>query len=201
MLIEKARAVEMTCERGAMIAVLTNSAYHRNASELIEISELAGVNFASHFVIATPHWHLGRVEVVLRRDAIVFQRLPVSFAFHSRWIGSAEASLHRILNGTEFAPARVPIMCAGATEPTYHMDGDRLWRAMRGQMQFDSAVQLLEARHPNVYLDLGPSGTLATFVRNNLGQGSASRTAAALTPFGRDRRSLQALLDTANMSA
>ena len=46
----------------------------------------------------------------------------------------------------------------------------------------------------HLYLDLGPSGTLANFVVRNLAPSSRSRGNAIMTPFGLDEAKLNALL-------
>lgn len=43
------------------------------------------------------------------------------------------------------------------------------------------------------YIDLGPSGTMANFIRNNLGKDSLSKFYDVLTPFGQDLKKLEKL--------
>jgi acyl transferase domain-containing protein len=83
--LEQAMAFEASCERGSMIAILADPSLY-DESFLNERSEMAGVNFKSHFVVSAAHSDLDPIEATLKHRDVLFQRLPVSFAFHSRWI-------------------------------------------------------------------------------------------------------------------
>lgn len=49
-----------------------------------------------------------------------------------------------------------------------------------------------------MYIDLGPSGTLANFVKRNLTPDSESKVHTILTPFGQDVRKLQKVIESLN---
>jgi bacillaene synthase trans-acting acyltransferase/trans-AT polyketide synthase/acyltransferase/oxidoreductase domain-containing protein len=51
----------------------------------------------------------------------------------------------------------------------------------------------LEEENSYCYIDLGPSGTLATFVKYILKDASNSKTIGAINPFGQDISSLEKL--------
>jgi trans-AT polyketide synthase/acyltransferase/oxidoreductase domain-containing protein len=56
-------------------------------------------------------------------------------------------------------------------------------------------VQALENKQAYVYLDLGPSGTLANFVKYNLASHSQSKSFPILTPFGQSLPNLEKVKD------
>ena len=86
--VRQAQALEECCEPGGMIAVLGSADLYEQPF-LRSASELASVNFASHFVVSAPRERCEGIERELSQRGIPFQRLPVSFAFHSRWIDPA----------------------------------------------------------------------------------------------------------------
>jgi hypothetical protein len=49
---------------------------------------------------------------------------------------------------------------------------------------FEQTIAELERAGPHEYIDLGPSGTLSTFVKYNLAPASRSSFHAVVTPFG-----------------
>jgi hypothetical protein len=51
----------------------------------------------------------------------------------------------------------------------------------------------METASPATYIDAGPSGSLATFVRNIIGRDGASQAFPLLTPFGKDLGNLAKL--------
>src|SRR5579872_2141062 len=87
--VYQARALEESCEPGGMVAVLADPALYREAF-FADRSELAAINFSSHFVVAAPAEQCREIERQLAARKLPSQRLPVSFAFHSRWLDAAQ---------------------------------------------------------------------------------------------------------------
>jgi hypothetical protein len=73
------------------------------------------------------------------------------------------------------------------------LPGDFFWRIVRQPIRFRDTIALLERRGACRYIDVGPGGTLATFVKYGLPAGSRSTTHPILTPFGQDQKNLAAL--------
>src|SRR5215470_15781398 len=86
--IRQATAFEERCEPGGMIAVLADPALF--AEDFLRgHSELAAVNFSTHFVVSARRDELAEIEAALKERNIGYRRLPVSFPFHSQWIEKA----------------------------------------------------------------------------------------------------------------
>jgi len=66
---------------------------------------------------------------------------------------------------------------------------------IRKPILFQQTVQALENRQVYVYLDLGPSGTLANFVKYNMTKQSQSKSFPILTPFGQSLPNLRKVKD------
>jgi malonyl CoA-acyl carrier protein transacylase len=88
------------------------------------------------------------------------------------------------------------VCCAHGTTLT-ELPEDFFWRVVRRPMRFQESLQQLEGQGAHRYIDLGPSGTLATFVKYGLAKSSSSTAHALLTPFGQDCRNLEAVLELA----
>jgi len=69
------------------------------------------------------------------------------------------------------------------------------WEVIRKPILFQQTVQALENRQVYVYLDLGPSGTLANFVKYNMTKQSQSKSFPILTPFGQSLPNLRKVKD------
>lgn len=91
-----------------------------------------------------------------------------------------------------------PVVCcdrAATLEPT--LPDEFFWHVVRRPIRFRDTITQLEKHGTYRYIDVGSSGTLATFVKYALPEVSASSTHAVLTPYGQDRRNLDALLAAA----
>lgn len=190
--IEQARAFEAACAPGGMVAVLGDPRLHEE-DFLHRCSELAGVNFDGHFVVSAAQADLDGIEAGLKQRGLAYQRLAVSFAFHSRHADAAHERFAAFMRRVPRDPGTLPLVCCAQGRTLARLPDDFFWRAVREPLQFGDAVRHLEQQGAHRYVDLGPSGTLATFVKYLLPAGSASRTHAILTPYGQDLKNLAAL--------
>lgn len=190
--IKQAVAFEACCQPGAMLAVLAMPPLF-DERFLREHSELAAVSSASHFTVATEYERCLQIEAVLRDRNIVHQRLPVSFAFHSRWIDAAHPPFQAFAHSMAVKTGRIPLVCCAQAAVLDELPGDFLWQAVRRPVRFQEAIARLELSGPHRYVDAGPSGTLAASLKYALPASSASTVHAILTPYGGDERNLTAL--------
>jgi acyl transferase domain-containing protein len=187
--IEQARLLD-ALPRGGMLAVADGAGRLGGNRHLHDRCEVAAVNFESHFVLSGADEDLRAVEERLQRDAISFQRLAVSQAFHSRGIDAAEQPFRQFARTLSLAPARIPIVCCATAATIDLTDPEHFWTVIRQPIRLPETIRALTARGPIRFLDAGPSGTLATLVKYNLPAGSPSQTLPILTPYGTDLRNL-----------
>lgn len=192
--LKQAIAFETCCEPGGMIAVLADSTL-LNERVLSEHSELAGINFASHFAVSMKRAAIPVIETHLAHRQIVFQRLPVSFAFHSRWIEEAQAPFESFMRSSiQCKRGPLPLVCCEHGRPLESVSELSLWRSVRHPIRFRESIARLEQRGMHRYIDVGPAGTLATFLKYELPAGTQSTVHSILTPFGQDQKNFSRLL-------
>ena len=193
--IEQAKSFEDSCERGGIIAILAEPALYEDEPFLHAHSEMAGVNFDRHFAVAAGQSDLDAIESELKRRGVTHQRLAVSFAFHSRWIDNAQDRFCTFMRTLSLKPATRPVVCCDrATTLEASLPDEFFWSVVRRPIRFRDTIAQLERKDTYRYIDVGPSGTMATFVKYALPESSASTAHAVLTPYGQDRRNLDALL-------
>lgn len=185
-IIELATVHKARCPKGAMIAILGSSKLHSDLSVLREHSDVAAVNFHSHFVISTIDQHLPEIFGVLNRQGVAFQRVAVSYPFHSRWVDAAGDAALAMLEELHYAQPKIPLVCCAASRVLEAIAPESIWAAVRRPIEFERTIAELERSGPGEYIDIGPAGTLATFVKYLLPSTSASRFFSVLSPFGTD---------------
>ncbi len=191
--VQQAAALEACCEPGTMIAVLADTAVFEREG-LHELAELAAVNFAAHFVVSVPLDRVAALESRLKARQIAFQRLPVAVAFHSRGIDAAQAPFDLFLQSLRIQTGTLPLVCCDRVAVLHELPADFFWQVVRRPIRFGAAVELLEREHACEYIDIGPSGTLATFLRYLLPAQRKPAIHAVLSPFGNDEARLVALV-------
>src|SRR5262249_10236754 len=103
------------------------------------------------------------------------------------------------MNASGYRSARVPFMCCEQARMLSSLPSNYFWRITRGRMRFAEAVHAMESMGAWNYIDLGPAGTLATFLKYLLPAKAASKAFGVLSPFGTDVKNLQAVISgTAN---
>ncbi|GGA41447.1 ACP S-malonyltransferase [Dyella nitratireducens] len=190
--IEQAIAVETHCQRGCMIAVMGD--WERCLPpELLASCELAGTNFATHAVISLPATHAEEIESRLRRSGVAFQRLPVGYAFHSRWIDAAESPYQAFLRTLPLRQGSMPLVCCAQGKALHEFSASHLWSVVREPIRFQHTIGMLASQGEHCYIDAGPGGTLATFLKYALPAGSASSIHHVMSPLGSDMQRLSGL--------
>ena len=191
--INQAQLIKQDCPPGAMIAVLAAVDLYEDLG-LAEFCDLAAVNFNGHFVVSTIPRFLSTVELILRAQGSTIQRLMVNYPFHSKWIEPMHQSLEDIAPLLQPTPGSIPIACCARSTVLQSLPVGHLWNTVREPIRFQKTLQMLERSEEYRYLDVGPSGTLATFAKYSLGKESHARVHSILSPFGRDSENLAAVI-------
>ncbi len=193
MVIRQAQAVEAHCPKGGMVAIMASPALYEESPFLQARAVIAGRNFASHFAISAPVENLPAIEGFLNRAGVTFQALPVHFPFHSPWIERVRAELIAASGSTRFTLTGTPVICCAIGGVVREAADDFFWNVAREEISFMPAMAQLEQAGPVDYLDLGPSGTLSTFLKYLLPADSPSRRLHLMSPYGRDTDLLAAM--------
>ncbi|MGR8934920.1 MAG: acyltransferase domain-containing protein [Gammaproteobacteria bacterium] len=192
-IVERMQLYEQYCASGGMIGILAPPAVYETMPELYLYSELAGVNFDTHFIVSCRSEYIRPIKNHLCAAGIAFQTLDVSQAFHSSLLDPAEPSLRAIFAEKRYRAPKIPLLSCATARPVTAIDSGYFWNVIRKPILFQQTVRALENRGTYRYVDLGPSGTLANFVKYNLAADSRSEYYAVMTPFGGELKRLQQL--------
>lgn len=95
-----------------------------------------------------------------------------------------ETPFKSVLKKLAVAPPKIPVISA-----------EHFWAATRHPIDFAQTIRDLETSGPYRYVDLGPSGSMATAVKYNLGAGSGSEFLSSITPFGQESKNMARLIE------
>ncbi len=193
--IRQAMSLEERGEPGGMMAILTDPALFEEEF-LSEHSVLAAVNFDSHFIVSAKRTELAQIEATLKQRNIVHLRLPVSFPFHSRWIDQAKTTFDAFMHSIRFKQGQLPLICSERTSAVSDLPADYFWNVVRNPIRFREAAMRLDQERARRFIDVGPAGTLATFLKYSLPKTTGSTVRAILTPFGLDHKNLADVLSS-----
>jgi bacillaene synthase trans-acting acyltransferase len=194
-LIEHGKLFEETCKEGCMIGVLASPKIYENNPALQSLSEIVGINFDNSFVISTPYENFSQVEALLIDAKVPYQKLPVARAYHSKWIDNAKEGFYNLYGKFNWSKPQLPVVCTSRSLPLIDTNIDTFWHVVRGPIHFQKTITWLEARGSHTYIDVGPSGTLATFLKYVLPQNSSSTAFPILSPYKQSVRNLNHLIN------
>ncbi len=191
--IKQAQLFESKCVNGGMLAIVTDYRMFNECSVLHKNSELIAINYQTHFVVSGSIEGLDKIEKYLSTKDVLFVRLPVSQAFHSALVEPIAQDYTEFLKGkTNKAPKTCFVSCLTGSKVT-SFKSDYFWDVVRKPMDFPSALRSVSEEKDCIYIDLGPSGTLANFAKGNLNRQKHSDIYSIITPFNNNIRNLNKL--------
>jgi len=129
--------------------------------------DIANLNSPQQTVISGPVSELEQSQKPLEvAGAMLWKRLPVSAAFHSRYMVDAERAFAALLRDVELAPPRIPVISNVTAAP--HEPGaikEKLAQQISHSVRWTETVRWLTRQPEPVYSELGPGNVLTGLVR------------------------------------
>lgn len=188
--IESARTMEANGVKGGMLSVLADQSTLEPHESLFSSCWLAGHNFAGNRVYSGAAEEVTSLQDHLKNAGIVTQRLPINYAFHSPLMDRHQEDLTKLARSMAFTEPSVPICSTVTTEPIVEVSEQHIWQILSREVRFSQTIEQLQQKGDYVFVDLGPSGTLATFVKYLMNDGHDSVAFDAMNQFGRNLQSL-----------
>ncbi|MFL0799602.1 MAG: acyltransferase domain-containing protein [Agarilytica sp.] len=192
-LLSQSSALEQSAQPGLMIAIMDAPEQFFDHPFLVERSDIASVNFQSHYVIALPREYHDDVVRYLQDKGLVYQELAVEYPYHSRWIERAEGAYRNLMSHFTFNKPSIPLVCCAQEGELPELTIDALWKIARQPIEFKNTINFLERSGEYDYVDLGPAGTLATFLKYLLPKASHSKFYPIITPYEKAQENLDVI--------
>ncbi|RBL89858.1 acyltransferase domain-containing protein [Chitinophaga flava] len=191
--IEQAKSIVRNDVPGGMLAVI----HEKKSLEPLYLKHqlfLAADNFEGHFTLTGLSQHLDAFQTELDKRDIQFLRLPVNYPFHSPQIECSEHNFTYYTASTlSLAHPDTGFVSGVHNKELSQLPENYFWEAISCYMNFPAMVKYLENKGVCRYIDVGPSGTGATFVKYNLSPSSTSQTFQIMTPYKRELEQLEIL--------
>lgn len=190
-LLDQARLLTASAEPGAMLAILASPEIWSPRDPLYAETWVAARNAPQHFVLSGPPAAIDRIQEHLKATEIPYHRLPVTVGFHSPLIDGLERPFRELLRPLRMKDFGYPLVSAAYGTQLTRAPADFFWEVVRRPVRFHDTVSWLERGGTAAYVDLGPFGTLASFLKYGLDRASSSRAYPLMTPFHRSGDTLR----------
>lgn len=194
-ILKQVELVSKYCKSGRMTAVIHNPELYYQHPKISLNSEIAAINYSTHFVISGHREDVLSVEEYLKTKDILFQALPVKYGFHSRNIEIIENDYKKLITSVSIKEPEITLYSCMLGKRIESISPEYFWDIVRKPILFQKTIIELENNQPFNYIDLGPYGTLANFIKQNLEEDSDSRYFSVMTPFHRDIQNVNKIFD------
>jgi len=198
--IKQAELTEYGAPPGQMLAILDSpELVDRHPDEFGEWV-IAAYNSPRNFVVTASTASVEtrmRLQEFLRVRGTLFVELPVDYPFHSPHIDVLRTISEVIFDQVAFSSPGIPIITAEEGCFLKQPSAKHLWDVTRDPVDFAKTIGWLEVSGPYLYVDLGPSGSMANAVKYNLQKNSQSELVTLSSPFGQEGKNLGILLEKA----
>jgi acyl transferase domain-containing protein/acyl carrier protein len=182
--IWRSRNQERTRGTGRMAALaLADDAARELLAELDSPAEIAALNSTRSLTISAPCGEIERLAAEARRRNLWFRPLDLDFAFHSREMEPIREDLLANLQGLQsrVPRARLVSTVTGATIDAEMLDAEHWWRNIRHPVRFAEAAANLVGEGYRIFVEIGPSAVLQSYLRDALrAAGAQGRVLASL---------------------
>lgn len=189
--VDFARLLLKRSPPGGMLAVIGDNSLLQAHSQAFAGLSVSARNFQSNFVISGPDREITELQAYLVENGIAIQRLPVKFGFHSPIIEPLKESFIELAGRFSYQHPRINYLSAQKVRAVTDVDETHFWDVVRQPVNFQAAIENILAQEECVFVDVGPSGSLATAVKYILPENSPSLFIQCMTQFGDERLTLQ----------
>jgi acyl transferase domain-containing protein len=177
------------CQTGGMMAVLHNSNLFFERKDIFQQCEIAGISYNEHFVVSGTSKALDVLTCFFREHNIMFQRLPVHYAFHSRYI---EEEREKVLEKKIDCKLNLPIGSCAYGKLIYELPQSYIWDVVRRPMLFRETVWEVEDLINPVYIDLSPGGILENYIK--YGNISENKVDSIISRYHKENEKIEKLV-------
>ena len=157
----RARLMQALPEGGGMWAIAAPEAEVLAAIESVDGVSIAAVNGPSATVISGDADAVAAIAEQWRSSGARVRQLRVSHAFHSHLMDPVLGELGKVASRLAHRTPQVPWAC-GTTGEVLEAFGPDYWvEQARGAVRFGDAVTALSGRGVDVFVEIGPDGTLS----------------------------------------
>jgi acyl transferase domain-containing protein len=191
--VDIARLAEEKTQTAGMLAIVESPNIMSEYPDVFQDCWLTGRNFNTNFVVAGLAPAIHKLHMELGKMKVTTQILPVSYGFHTELIDPIEVACKERIRNIKISPNRMPIISSLKTEIIQELNEDHLWDVIRYPVNFEQTVNRILKMGDYIFIDSGPSGTLATCVKYMLPPNAGSITLQMMNQFGRDLSAIEKL--------
>lgn len=190
LIIDYAQLIEREGSPAGMLAVIGSEDVMRESPDVFSRARVTARNFQGNFVLTAPVSDIPEIQQCLLERGVLCQKLPVNYGFHTDLMDALEPEFRKMFRGLVIGPGGVPIVSAFQKSVIDEVSEDLLWKVSRYPVEFGETIRTMLESGDYTFIDVGPSGSLATSVKYLLPPGSGSVFLEIMNQYGKDLDSM-----------
>jgi bacillaene synthase trans-acting acyltransferase len=186
LVVQIARFAEEKTPDTRMLAIMEDKMIVANDPDLFSKCWITATNFTGNFVVCGLRQDIDLLQQTLKSKEIMTQQLPVIQGFHTPMLESFENEFKQYIKELNLSTGKIPIISSYKTDLVSDFRDDYFWEIIRFPVNFQRTVENIVEKEDAVFIDVGPSGSLATSVKYILSSKSASIPLQTMNQYGRD---------------
>ncbi len=191
--VDMAKLLEKETQPAGMLAIIEAADIMTEFPDLFQNCWFIGKNFQKNFVVSGLPDDIHHLQKALNQKNITSQKLPVCNGFHTELMDPIKEKFKQLVGKINFFDTRIPIISSLNGEQVHEVSEDLFWKVTRYPVDFDKSIGSMLKKGDYIFIDAGPSGSLATFVKYILPTTSNSFPLQVINQFGRDIDSIEKL--------
>lgn len=191
--IEIAELVEQHTQQARMLAIIDSTEIIQEFHECFTDIWLIAQNFDRNFVVSGPAEKITALQNTLIEKGKISQILPVNYGFHTPFIDPIEQQFKQFFQNVQLSSPTIATFSSATSQEVTNFNEDYFWQIIRKPVNFEKIIKTLADRDDYIFVDVGPSGTLATFVKYLLPKNSGCKHVEMINQFGDNQTSLAKL--------
>jgi acyl transferase domain-containing protein len=188
----QARLLSQQAMGGGMLTVMAPVAHFESHPQLYQGSTLASINFPGNFVVSADQATLQAIKQQLDTQDVAALLLPVDHGFHSTQVDPIKTQFLQFVQTLARKSPGVPLYSAMLGDAVTAFDDQYFWDVLRQRVDFHKLIGSLNEQDGVHFVDLGPTGTLASFIK--YGFGNQIDHAVSINQFGKNLETVSKLL-------
>jgi bacillaene synthase trans-acting acyltransferase len=196
--IKQAELTEYCSPVGGMLAVLDSVEITEQYRNEFRDCTIAARNFERNFIVSASRPVLGRLQAFLKSVGVNTAELPVDYPFHSPDMHPLQGLGRLVLDQLTLGTPEIPIISTAQRGFLKDVSVQSLQAATGSSLDLMETVRWIESTGQYLYVDLGPSGSMATAIKYILSKTSGSEYVILSSPFGHESENVRALIQKGN---
>jgi bacillaene synthase trans-acting acyltransferase len=194
--IEQSKSLTRSNLQGGMLTVINAETHYKSKIYQQYNLYLAIDNFKGSYTVSGTTANLDQYQKILKKEEIMYTRIPVTIPFHSPLIKECLNDFSCYMQqGVDLTLPKIPYVSSLTSDFLTKIDAEYYNQVVSCYSSHSKTINFLEQHGPCFYIDLGPSGTSATFTKYSILKTSESYIHPILSPFGNELKQLEKLKD------